>query len=74
MQVSRKSEKRYMLLFLFCVLYSFKLVMYIESWFVTTYRQFSIAAYVFAISFGDLTAMDKLTSRSISFFIAMNET
>ena len=34
----------------------------------TTYRQFSIAAYVFAISFGDLTAMDKLTFRSILFF------
>ena len=42
MQVSRKSEKRYMLLFLFCVLYSFKLVMCIESWFIQPIANFRL--------------------------------
>ena len=42
MYVSRKSEKRYMLLFLFCVLYSFKLVMCIELWFIQPIANFRL--------------------------------
>ena len=42
MQVSRKSEKRYTFLSLFCFFYSFRSVMYIESWFVQPTANFRL--------------------------------